>query len=98
MMNNLFGLGSLSDLSILATITTIFVQFIKGLIPKKIPTQLVTLISGILITELFICTRADFTVWNLIIGVLMGCITSFISMNGFDAFRSIWNRMVAGDE
>lgn len=95
MMNNL---GSLSDLSVLAAITTIVVQLIKDLLPKKIPTQLVTLVVGILITELFICTNSSFNIYNIIIGVLMGCMASFISMNGFDALKNIWVRVSAGDE
>ena len=98
MTTNLFGLGSLSDLSVLATITAILVQIIKNILPQKVPTKLVTIIVGILVTELFVCTNFAISVANIGIGILMGCITAFISMNGFDTFKSIWDRMMAGDE
>ena len=98
MTNNLFGLGSLSDLSVLATITCIMVQFLKKVVPQKFPTKLLTLIVGVIITLLFVCVNFEPTVVNIIIGILMGFITAFIAMNGFDTVKEIWVRMSDGDE
>lgn len=92
MFNNLSGIG-LQDLSILATITTVLVQFLKQIVPKKFPTQILTLIVGIITTVIYVIVIAGFSAAMLISAVLMGCITAFISMNGFDALRDIWKRV-----
>lgn len=94
MFNNLFGMQvSVSDLSILATITTVLVQFLKQIVPKKFPTQILTLIVGIVITIIYVGITQDITAARIICAVLMGSITAFISMNGFDALRDIWKRV-----
>lgn len=94
MFSNLFGMQvSVTDLSILATITTVLVQFLKQFVPKKFPTQFLTLITGIVITVIYVGISGDITAARIICGVLMGSITAFISMNGFDALRDIWKRV-----
>lgn len=92
MFENLFGMGSLSDLGILATITTIIVQLCKDYIPKKIPTKLVALVIGILVTMVFSFLTNGLDVATGIKGLFMGFIVSFISMNGFDSLKEIWTR------
>ena len=92
MFNNLSGIG-LQDLSILATITTVLVQFLKQIVPKKFPTQILTLIVGIITTVIYVAVVAGFSATTVISAILMGCITAFISMNGFDALKDIWSRV-----
>lgn len=91
MLENLFGNDSLAILGVLAALTTILVQFFKDLIPKKIPTKLVALVFGIGLSIFFgQCNGFDFE--KLIENILTGCVVAFISMNGFDSLKEIWQR------
>lgn len=98
MFDNLFGIGSLSDLSILAAITTIAVQFLKQIVPKKFPTKILTLIVGVVITIIFVLINVGFSAATLFSAILMGLVTAFISMNGFDALKDIWSRVSSEQE
>ena len=98
MFENLFGMGSMSDLGILATITTIIVQLCKDYIPKKIPTKLVALITGIVVTVVFSFLTNGLDITTGVKGLFMGFIVSFISMNGFDSLREIWTRFQVEDD
>lgn len=92
MFENLFGVGSLSDLGILATITTVIVQLFKDFIPKKIPTKLVALVVGIIVSIVFSFLTYGLDIIVGIKGLFIGFIVSFISMNGFDSLKEIWQR------
>lgn len=100
MFENLFGMGSLSDLGILATITTVIVQLCKDFVPKKIPTKLVALIIGIIVSIIFSFLSYGISLTIGIKGLFIGFIVSFISMNGFDSLKEIWQRFQIdiGDE
>ena len=95
MIEKILGLGTgitLTDLGALAALTTIIVQVLKNILPKKIPTQLVTIIVGL---ALSICTALVYFASALEavgIGVVIGLVTAFASMNGFDALKNIWLR------
>ena len=95
MIEKILGLGTgitLTDLGALAALTTIIVQVLKNILPKKIPTQLVTIIVGL---SLSICTALVYFASPLEavgIGVVIGLVTAFASMNGFDALKNIWLR------
>lgn len=95
MIEKILGLGTgitLTDLGALAALTTIIVQVLKNILPKKIPTQLVTIIVGL---ALSICTALVYFASPLEavgIGVVIGLVTAFASMNGFDALKNIWLR------
>lgn len=91
MLENFFNTGNLASLGALAALTAILVQFFKGLIPKKIPTKLVALFFGIGLT-LFIGLGNEFSVNKIIECILTGCVVAFISMNGFDSLKEIWQR------
>lgn len=97
MLGNIFGQSGFADLSVLAAITTTLVQLIKQIIPKQIPTKIVTLVVGILVTLFFTLKDQTITFSAGIQGILMGCLTAFVSMNGFDALRDIWQRFVNDD-
>lgn len=98
MLNDIFGQNGFAQLSFCAAITTTLVQLIKQCIPKQIPTKIVTLIVGILITLFFTLENQSLTIFTFIQGILMGCLTAFVSMNGFDALRDIWLRFAREDD
>ena len=95
MIEKILGLGTgitLTDLGALAALTTIIVQVLKNILPKKIPTQLVTIIVGLVLS---ICTALVYFASPLEavgIGIVIGLVTAFASMNGFDALKNIWLR------
>ena len=99
MLENFFGAENLSTLGVLAALTTIIVQFSKGLIPKKIPTKLVALVIGIALS-LFFGLGLELSFASAVKSILTGCIVAFISMNGFDSLNEIWKRFKfkGGDE
>lgn len=92
MFNNLFGMGDLSDLGLLSAMIVVIVQLIKQIIPKKVPTQLVTLIVGIMLSCFLILPNFDFSLVVLFKSILIGFLSAFVAMNGFDSLNEIWQR------
>ena len=95
MIEKILGLGTgvtLTDLGALAALTTIIVQVLKNLLPKKIPTQVVAVVVAL---ALSICTALVYFASPLEavgVGIVIGLVTAFASMNGFDALKNIWER------
>ena len=95
MIEKILGLGTgvtLTDLGALAALTTIIVQVLKNLLPKKIPTQAVAVVVAL---ALSICTALVYFASPLEavgVGIVIGLVTAFASMNGFDALKNIWER------
>lgn len=95
MIEKILGLGTgitLTDLGALAAITTIIVEVLKKILPKKVPTQLVTLIVGLMLSISTALVYYSSVLEALGVGVVIGLVTAFTSMNGFDALKSIWLR------
>ena len=95
MIEKILGLGTgitLTDLGTLAAITTIIVEVLKKILPKKIPTQLVTLIVGLALSISTALVYYSSVLEALGVGAVIGLVTAFASMNGFDALKSIWLR------
>lgn len=94
------GLGTLSQLSLMAFLTLLVVQTLKQVVPKKFPTQLLTIIVALVIAILLpmVLPGAVITVASVIAGIFNGLIVAFISMNGFDSLKDIWNRIKNGKE
>lgn len=95
MIEKILGLGTgitLTDLGALAAITTIIVEVLKKILPKKIPTQLVTLIVGLVLSISTALVYYSSVLEALGVGAVIGLVTAFASMNGFDALKSIWLR------
>ena len=95
MIEKILGLGTgitLTDLGALAAITTIIVEVLKKILPKKIPTQLVTLIVGLALSISTALVYYSSVLEALGVGAVIGLVTAFASMNGFDALKSIWLR------
>lgn len=95
MLDNILGLAtgaSITDLGVLAAITTIIVQVLKQFIPKKFPTKALTIIVSMVLSFIasFICY--GFVVKTFLIGLIIGFLTAFVAMNGFDSLKSIWDR------
>ena len=95
MIEKILGLGTgitLTDLGALAAITTIIVEVLKKILPKKVPTQLVTLIVGLVLSISTALVYFSSILEAIGVGVVIGLVTAFASMNGFDALKSIWLR------
>ena len=95
MIEKILGLGTgitLTDLGALAAITTIVVEVLKKILPKKVPTQLVTLIVGLVLSISTALVYFSSILEALGVGAVIGLVTAFASMNGFDALKSIWLR------
>ena len=95
MLENILGLttgASITDLGILAAITTIIVEVLKQFVPKTFPTKALTVIVSMVISfaASFICY--GLIVKTIIVGVIIGFLTAFVAMNGFDSMKSIWDR------
>lgn len=95
MLESLFGISvgiTLSDLGVLTALTTIVVQVLKSILPKSFPTKILTVIIGLVLTIGLIITSFGFSFTNIGIGILAGFVVSFVSMNGFDSLKDIWQR------
>lgn len=95
MLESLFGISvgiTLSDLGVLTALTTIVVQVLKSILPKSFPTKILTVIIGLVLTIGLIITGFGFSFTNIGIGILAGFVVSFVSMNGFDSLKDIWQR------
>lgn len=95
MIEKILGLGTgitLTDLGALAAITTIIVEVLKKILPKKVPTQLVTLIVGLVLSISTALVYYSSVLQVIGVGAIIGLVTAFASMNGFDALKSIWLR------
>ena len=95
MLETLFGISigiTLSDLGVLTALTTVLVEVLKTILPKKFPTKALTIIVGLTLTLVLVILGFGAGVTNIVIGTLAGLVVAFISMNGFDALRDIWKR------
>lgn len=82
----------LNNIGVYSTLTLIIVEVLKGFIPKRIPTAILSLIIGILVTiSCLICT-AGFSFNIIVEGIFTGFVTSFVSMYGFDSLKKLINR------
>lgn len=100
MLESLFGISvgiTLSDLGVLTALTTIVVQVLKSILPKSFPTKILTVIIGLVLTIGLIITGFGFSFTNIGIGILAGFVVSFVSMNGFDSLKDIWQRFTLGN-
>lgn len=97
MLEKLLGMSigvSLSDLGGLAALTSIIVQVLKQIIPKKFPTQALTIIVAILISTFAVIMFSGLMIKTVCIGILTGFVVAFIAMEGFDSLKNIWNRFI----
>ena len=95
MIEKILGLGTgitLTDLGALAALTTIIVQVLKNILPKKVPTQIVAIVVGLVLSISTALVYFASPLEAVGIGVVIGLVTAFASMNGFDALKSIWLR------
>lgn len=90
--------ASLTDLGILAALTTVVVEVLKQIVPKNFPTKFLTIIVSLFISFTSTFTCYGITVKNGFSGLIIGFITAFVAMNGFDSLKSIWDRFVIQEE
>ncbi len=81
-----------TNIGVLAAINTIVVEVLKAVLPKKVPTKLVAIISAIIVVFCYIIGFETITLQNIILGIFDGFVVAFISMFGFDALKDIFNR------
>ena len=99
-MLEMMGLSAstvLGGLGMLAAVVNIIVQMIKGFIPKKIPTQVITILISLVVCIAFVFIFWEIGVKTLVIGIFMTPIVAFTSMNGFDTLKKIWSRFQIGE-
>ena len=95
MLETMLGISTGSVLGIagtLAAINTIIVEVLKNILPKKIPTKLVAMISAMIITLGYIFIFGIITPQSIILGILGGLVVAFISMFGFDSLKDVFER------
>lgn len=94
------GLGTLGSISAMAFLTMIIVEVMKNVVPKKFPTQILTLIIALIIAVIipFLAPGVVISFATIAASVLNGFIIAFISMNGFDSLKKIWERVIGKKE
>lgn len=95
MIEGLLGLTasiSLTDLGILAALTTIITEVLKAILPKEFPTQVLTVIVSLFLTISTTVAIQGSTLGPIITGILFGFIIAFVSMKGFDALKEVFSR------
>ena len=101
-MENIFaalGLGTLGSISSMAFLTMIIVEVLKNIIPKKFPTQILVLIVALIIAIIvpFLAPGVVISFATIASSILNGFIIAFISMNGFDSLKKMWERITKGE-
>ncbi len=82
----------LGGLGALAAIVNVIVELSKAFIPKKVPTQLVTIIVSLIVCLAFVFLFCEIGIKTIILGIFMTPIVAFTSMNGFDTLTKLWKR------
>lgn len=76
----------------LAAINTIIVEVLKNILPKKVPTKIVAMISAMVVVLGCIFLFGVITPQSIILGIFGGFVVAFISMFGFDSLKDIFDR------
>lgn len=95
MLETMLGISASSVLGIagtLAAINTIIVEVLKNILPKKVPTKLVAMISAMAVVFGYVFIFETLTIQNVIFSILGGFVVAFISMFGFDSLKDIIER------
>lgn len=92
MATNVIGL-----LGVLAFIVSVIVQITKGLIPKKVPTEIfvmavsvITTYAGLAILSGFNGTKYDSYIY--ILALFISFVVAFLAMNGWEKLMQLWDR------
>lgn len=92
MATNVIGL-----LGVLAFIVSVIVQITKGLIPKKVPTEIfvmvvstITTYAGLAILAGYQGTKYESYIY--ILALFLSFIVAFLAMNGWDKLAQLWDR------
>lgn len=99
-MLEVLGIGADSTLGIIGTLTAfniIVVEVLKNVLPKKIPTKIVAMISAVVIVLGYVCIFNTITLKTVALGILGSFVVAFISMYGFDSFKDVFERLKLKD-
>lgn len=95
MLEKILGISmntTVTDLAALAALTSIIVQVLKHIVPSKFPTKALVVIVALVITVIASVMFYGVMLKAFGIGILSGFVVAFISMEGFDSLKSIWQR------
>ena len=84
---NLLGMAG-----VLAAMTSIVVQVLKNILPKEIPTKILTIIVAMLITIEYVIVAETISVGSILLAIFGGFVVAFIAMFGFDSFKETLER------
>ena len=84
---NLLGMAG-----VLAAMTSIVVQVLKNILPKEIPTKILTIIVAMLITIGYVIVAETISVGSILLAIFGGFVVAFIAMFGFDSFKETLER------
>ena len=97
MLETVLGLSVSSivgALGVIAAIVTIIVEVLKQIVPKKFPTKLLAILVSLIVCVLFVILFCEISFKTICLGIFMSFVASFVSMNGFDALKDIYDRFV----
>lgn len=74
---------------VVAAISDIIVQVIKGVVPDSIPSNVLVMVTSIIVAVLVFCIGVPmgwttFTWYNVVIAVFIGFMAAFVGMYGYD--------------
>ena len=84
---NLLGMAG-----VLAAMTSIVVQVLKNILPKEIPTKILTIIVAMLITIGYVIVAETISVGSILLAIFGGFVVAFIAMFGLDSFKETVER------
>lgn len=84
---NLLGMAG-----VLAAMTSIVVQVLKNILPKEIPTKILTIIVAMLITIGYVVVAETISIGSILLAIFGGFVVAFIAMFGFDSFKETLER------
>lgn len=101
MLETMLGTSAGSVLGIagtLAAINTIIVEVLKNVLPKKVPTKFVAMISAMIVVLGYIFIFGTITPQSIVLGILGGFVVAFISMFGFDSLKDVLEKFKVKEE
>lgn len=83
----------LGTLGILAGLTTAIVEVIKQMLPKTVPTKIVTIIVAFLVTTVYVFMTATAIIpMTIVYASAESFIVAYLAMFGFDSLKDIFKR------
>ena len=94
-METMLGISTYPVLGIigtLAAINTIIVEVLKNILPEKVPTKIVAMVSAMVVVLGYTFLFGVITPQNIVLSIFGGFVVAFISMFGFDSLKDVFDR------